>query len=177
MPKIIPDVQTTIIDTTKRLLEEEGYTGLSIRKVAKACGISVGTVYNYFPNKLLLTAKVIDDDLRQIEQRIHSEKSSTTSINEFVALLYKEIDSVPKQYWNVFSQFTGENKDDVLLRHHTTIIDMVSGWIKEAEEQFGYSHSKECLALLAEIIISAALHHHSADTLNQLVTMIYQYQS
>ncbi len=35
----------------KEIIAESGMQGLNIRDVAKKCGISIGTVYNYFPSK------------------------------------------------------------------------------------------------------------------------------
>lgn len=41
------------------LAEEHGLSGLGIRSVAEACGVSVGTIYNHFPTKDDLMVEVI----------------------------------------------------------------------------------------------------------------------
>ncbi len=48
MPKIIENLQSKLIEEAKKQIEEAGYGAMTIRSVAKACGVGVGTVYNYF---------------------------------------------------------------------------------------------------------------------------------
>ena len=40
-----------ILDQSKQIAAREGLRALNIRQLARASGISVGTVYNYFPSK------------------------------------------------------------------------------------------------------------------------------
>lgn len=51
MPKIIEDLETRLLAETRRQIEENGYAATTVRSVAKACSVGVGTVYNYFPSK------------------------------------------------------------------------------------------------------------------------------
>lgn len=41
--------QEAILGAGKEIVLEYGLQGLNIRDVAKRCGISVGSIYNYFP--------------------------------------------------------------------------------------------------------------------------------
>ena len=56
MPKIIEDLPLRLSEEARRQVEQSGYSALTIRSVAKSCGIGVGTVYNYFPSKESLVA-------------------------------------------------------------------------------------------------------------------------
>ena len=40
-----------ILGAAKEIAALEGVAQISIRGVAKACGVSVGSIYNYFPTK------------------------------------------------------------------------------------------------------------------------------
>ena len=62
MPKIIENLEIRLIEEAKKQIEEFGYAAVTIRSVAKACGVGVGTVYNYFPSKEDLIAKHLLDD-------------------------------------------------------------------------------------------------------------------
>jgi AcrR family transcriptional regulator len=61
LPRIIEDPRELILSEAKKILENEGYSQISIRRVAKECGIAVGTIYNYFPTKKGLIIEMMTD--------------------------------------------------------------------------------------------------------------------
>ena len=62
MPKIIENLQQRLKDAAREQVREVGYAAMTIRSVATACGIGVGTVYNYYASKdELLAAWMLDD--------------------------------------------------------------------------------------------------------------------
>ena len=50
-----------ILAAARELVAEEGLQGLSIRRVAAKCSVSVGALYNYFPTKAQLVMAVAED--------------------------------------------------------------------------------------------------------------------
>ena len=56
MPKIIENLRDQLLQEARKQIAERGYTGTTIRSVAGACGVGVGTVYNYFSSKEMLIA-------------------------------------------------------------------------------------------------------------------------
>lgn len=62
MPKIIANPQERLMEEAQKQVEQSGYSAMTIRSVAKACDIGVGTVYNYFSSKdELLAACLLRD--------------------------------------------------------------------------------------------------------------------
>ena len=57
MPKQVID-KDKLIEQAYSIAAREGISALSVRKLAAACGIAVGSVYMYFPTKADLTAAV-----------------------------------------------------------------------------------------------------------------------
>jgi AcrR family transcriptional regulator len=56
-----------VLQATARLLAKDGYDRLSTNKIAAAAGVSVGSLYQYFPSKEALVAALAD---RQRERMI-----------------------------------------------------------------------------------------------------------
>jgi len=52
-----------ILDATARVLVKEGYDGLTTNAVATRAGVSIGSLYQYFPNKEALVAALIEHHL------------------------------------------------------------------------------------------------------------------
>ena len=40
-----------ILKNSRELIREKGWAAVSIRSVASACGVSVGSIYNYYDSK------------------------------------------------------------------------------------------------------------------------------
>ena len=58
MPKQVID-REGLVSRAYAIASRDGISALSVRKVASACGIAVGSVYGYFPTKADLTAAVL----------------------------------------------------------------------------------------------------------------------
>ncbi|HHU92132.1 MAG TPA: TetR/AcrR family transcriptional regulator, partial [Halanaerobiaceae bacterium] len=51
MPKIIDNIEQKIYENALSLFAAKGYNQVSMKNVAEASGIAVGTLYNYYSNK------------------------------------------------------------------------------------------------------------------------------
>lgn len=49
-----------ILETSRKLIQENGWAAISIRSVAQACHISIGSIYNYFDSKSDLIAATVE---------------------------------------------------------------------------------------------------------------------
>lgn len=55
-----------LLEATARILVKEGYEGASTNKIAQAAGVSIGSLYQYFPAKEALVAAVIDSHMQEM---------------------------------------------------------------------------------------------------------------
>ena len=62
MPKIIQKIREQLLQEAQKQIQTRGYAATTVRSVAEACGIGVGTVYNYFPSKDMLIATFMLED-------------------------------------------------------------------------------------------------------------------
>lgn len=65
MPKILPNVREQLLAEAKKQIIAQGYAQTTVRSVASACGVGVGTVYNYFESKDVLIASFLYEDWKQ----------------------------------------------------------------------------------------------------------------
>ena len=52
--------QEKILEQAMEIAKKEGVDKLSVRKLSSACGIAIGSVYNYFPNMDTLMTAMAD---------------------------------------------------------------------------------------------------------------------
>ena len=66
------DTVETILAAAARVLERESLAGFNTNRVAEVAGVSVGSLYQYFPNKSALVAALIDRHESTIAASIES---------------------------------------------------------------------------------------------------------
>ena len=49
-----------ILKTSRELIQQKGLPAINIRSVAAACGVSVGSIYNYFDSKAALVSAAVE---------------------------------------------------------------------------------------------------------------------
>ena len=65
MPKKLDKIKERALEEARQILFQEGYLSLTVRRVAQALQIGVGTIYNYFPSKDHLIAGVMLEDWQE----------------------------------------------------------------------------------------------------------------
>jgi AcrR family transcriptional regulator len=66
-----------LMRATARILVREGYEGLSTNRVAQAAGVSVGSLYQYFPNKEALVASLVE---RHVEETMGAARAALPAL-------------------------------------------------------------------------------------------------
>jgi AcrR family transcriptional regulator len=80
-----------LLEATARILVKEGYDRASTNKIAETAGVSIGSLYQYFPSKEALVAAVIDRHMRETAELARSAlvKVAMQPIKEAVRELVK----------------------------------------------------------------------------------------
>jgi AcrR family transcriptional regulator len=63
----------SILEATARVLVKRGFDGLTTNLVAEAAGVSIGSLYQYFPNKAALVGALIEKHVENMTQLALSE--------------------------------------------------------------------------------------------------------
>lgn len=146
MPKIIENVREQLLAEARKQILERGYANTTVRSVAGACGLGVGTVYNYFPSKEMLVATFVYDDWK----RYLSDMQRLPTDDPYVLL---------RGIYQALSHFAEDNQvlfsDDVAARmaavgsadRHKLLRGQIAGFVLPiCEEQF-------CAEFIAEALI------------------------
>jgi AcrR family transcriptional regulator len=81
-----------LLDATTRVLLKEGYDRASTNRIAQVAGVSIGSLYQYFPSKEALVAAVIDRHTQQVSEMTRdalvkvAARSIEVAAREFVAV-------------------------------------------------------------------------------------------
>ena len=68
-----------LIEATARILVKDGFDKASTNRIAEVAGVSIGSLYQYFPGKEPLVAAVIERHQQQIMQTVRSELTQVST--------------------------------------------------------------------------------------------------
>jgi len=102
MPKIIENPESRLIEEAKKQIEESGYGAMTIRSVAKACGVGVGTVYNYFSSKEELVATHLLEDWKQCITAIRAVSTYSDFPRPVALCIYDQLISFAQRHLAIF---------------------------------------------------------------------------
>ena len=69
-----------ILTATARILTEEGYEKASTNRIAEVAGVSIGSLYQYFPNKESLVAELLKKHSNDMVEIMESKLNSLTDV-------------------------------------------------------------------------------------------------
>src|SRR5215468_12728403 len=69
-----------LIEATARLLVREGFDKASTNRIAQEAGVSIGSLYQYYPSKEALVAAVIDRHNKQIMQVVRGALAKVAAL-------------------------------------------------------------------------------------------------
>ena len=91
MPKIIENLESRLIDEARHQIETFGYSAVTIRSVAAACGVGVGTVYNYFSSKDALLATYMLRDWKECIRIIEAVSVQSDNSRDVAKCIYDQL--------------------------------------------------------------------------------------
>lgn len=102
MPKIINNLEDRLIAEAKKQIEQDGYSAVTIRSIAKGCGVGVGTVYNYFPSKEALLASYMLRDWKQCTLAINAVSTYSQEPEPVLRCIYDQLIAFANKHETLF---------------------------------------------------------------------------
>ena len=105
MPKAIDDLHNTILREARPILVTHGYEQLTIRNVARICGVAVGTVYRYFDSKDELVSEIQRGDWEPCKSRMRSVAETVSSPVDGLQAISDCIRDFIRQYATAWAEY------------------------------------------------------------------------
>ena len=91
-----------ILKTSRELIQQQGWSSVSIRLVAAACGVSVGSIYNYFDSKAALLSETVGSVWQEIFHR-PDDADEFRDVQTCITWMYTRIAYGCEQYPGFFT--------------------------------------------------------------------------
>lgn len=119
-----------ILKTSRELIQQQGWSAVNIRSVAAACGVSVGSIYNYFDSKAELVGATVESVWCEIFHR-PEDGAVFEDTQACIAWMYERMEYGCKQYPGFFTLhslgFMREDKSDGKRRMQQTWQHILEG--------------------------------------------------
>lgn len=168
MPKIIENLQDRLIEETIKQIGENGYGSVTIRSIAKGCGVGVGTVYNYFPSKDALIATHLLEDWRGCISAIQAVADSSETPRPVVRCIYDQLTGFAGRHEAIFrdaaaaSGFAGS-----FSRYHATLRDQLAQPLRR------FCDSDFAAGFLAESLLTWTMAGTAFDELYSVLEKVF----
>lgn len=115
MPNTSPtNLRRAMLDAARQCLVEDGYKGLSMRKIARQVGCGVGTIYLYFKNKDDIFHALIDEGFEQLYtayQAVLTAEADPFDRLEGICRAYVDFGRTQPEYYAI------------MYMHHPTMVE------------------------------------------------------
>ena len=157
MPKIIPELKTSLIQAARKSLLDSEAHDISVRELARECGTAVGTIYNYFPSKEALIAEAMMNDWlecsRSMRRDAGMEDRPVDAIRATAAALWR----FTSRYQPMWKKYAGERKSLLSLEtRHNQIIAEISEAVNETLVRFDLLYDRCLPEVIAELVLLAS---------------------
>lgn len=153
MPKVIENLQERILACARVLLLEQGMDGLNIRTVASACGVAVGTVYNYYGSKDQLIASILLQDWLQSMREAAGEVNAAASPSQGMRAICRGIDRFAGRYRMLWLHSV-QTRD---RSYHDKLVVQLSDLVQVLIARFDLTQEEAVAEFAAENLLRLAL--------------------
>ncbi len=174
MPKIIENIKEKLMIEAKRQVIENGYSSMTIRSVAKACGVGTGTVYNYFSSKDMLVASFMLGDWMQCIEAINQGMMRATEAKEALKCMYLELCTYKEKYTNLFLDESAEASFSTSFMHkHNLLRDQLAEPIKAWTNRQNRTDSDFLAEFVAESMLTWTMQGREFEQIASVLLQLF----
>lgn len=174
MPKIIENLRNRLIDEAKHQINQNGYDSVTIRSIARECGIGLGTFYNYFKSKDLLIATFLLEDWQKRIENITEKYAEEKDPMVVVDVIYREVNDFIKVYNNIFTSPAAIKSFNTSgAGYHKFVRNQVAGPIRNACVLAELDNPEFLSLFVAESIITWTVAKKDYDEIAALISKLF----
>ena len=168
MPKIIENPEGLLIEEAKKQIAQNGYAAVTIRSIAKGCGVGVGTVYNYFPSKEALIATCLLEDWKRCTAAIQEAADSAGSAEPVLLCIYQQLVAFARRHQSVFRDETAASGfAGSFSRYHTLLRSQLARPLRR------FCGSEFAALFAAESLLTWSMAGKSFDEIHEILRKLF----
>lgn len=168
MPKIIENLSEKLIREARRQIEKTGYASLTIRSVATACGVGVGTVYNYFPSKEALVASYMLEDWKACVEAVNTCAEKATDKEPVMQAIYDNLTGFISRHQAIFrDESAAQSFSGSFSRYHALLRQQLAAPLRK------FCSDDFTAEFIAEAILTWTAGGKSFDELSAIVKRLF----
>lgn len=158
-----------LVEATARILVKEGFDKASTNRIAELAGVSVGSLYQYFPGKEALVAAVIERHRQEIAQTVQSELAEALAlpvekaISKLIAIAVKAHSVDPKLHCVLAEQIPHLGRLEKLQRFDQENYTLFRTYLERHRDELRVANldlaSFICVTSIEALTHNAVLHH------------------
>ena len=162
----------SLVEATARILVKEGFDKASTNRIAELAGVSIGSLYQYFPSKEALVAAVIERHQQEIMQMVRAELAQAMTepldmaVRRFVAAAVKAHRLDPPLHRVLAQQIPRVGKLEKLETFNRENFSLFRSFLESARDELGVDDlelaSFVCVTTIEALTHNAVLHHAKA---------------
>ena len=98
MSRIIENLRDKLLGEACKQIETMGYSTMTIQSIAKACGVAVGTVYNYYSSKDQILAAYLEHKWEKYLDTIYIVSRYSRTYDAVIKCIYDQLKSFEENH-------------------------------------------------------------------------------
>jgi len=172
----------SLVEATARILVKEGFDKASTNRIAEVAGVSIGSLYQYFPSKDALVVAVIERHRQELLQTVRGELAQVSTqpidkaMRRFVAVAVEAHRVDPRLHRVLAEQIPRVGKLEELETFSRENFTLFRAYLEGVRDQLGVKDlelaSFVCVTAIEALTHNAVLHHSKVLTDDRMEALI-----